>query len=149
MAQEWEQMRLVDLDGTLTQWADWRRVRSAEDPAMKLLPTAGGPYRGYLIVSAMRRSLRIVAFAGHEYERKGRWPDRLIDAVPKEYQDEMIDPITGSCFAYDVADGLPRLRSTAIGELGSHSMILLRRLAEESLDEGGRLTYFPTTRRGR
>ena len=149
IAQEWEQMSLVDLDGSLTQWADWRKTRSAEDPTILLLPAAGGVYRGRLIVSGIRRSLRIAAFAAHEFEIKDRWPDRLIDVVPKEYHDEMVDPVTGSLFAYDVADGLPRLRSVAIREIGSRSMKQLRELTEESLDGGGRLTYFPATRRGR
>ena len=54
----------------------------------------------------------------------------------------------GSWFAYDVVAGRPRLRSVAIREIGSRSMKQLHRLTEESLDGGGRLTYFPATRRG-
>ncbi|MEE9296576.1 MAG: serine/threonine-protein kinase [Phycisphaerae bacterium] len=146
-AQGWEEMGLAELDRSLSEWGEWYTTNAAQDPVVLLLPQSGGAYRGRLVTAAMRRALRLVAFTAQHYERERRWADRLIDAIPGEYHDEMIDPITGRNFVYDIIDMIPRLRSSTISGLGEHSMRLTNRFVG-ALDEDGRLTYFPASGRG-
>ena len=117
-ARNWEQLTYPELESYRSDFNTRVLERSAHNPVIDALAANNHVYYALrLRTCALRNAVRLVAYAVRFRDLYGRWPSRLEGAMPQESTGDLIDPLTGTAFKYDVVDDLPLIRSQWIENL--------------------------------
>ncbi len=142
---DWQTLTFTELTAAVEAFdVEVERERKT-NPATLLLPYLGAEVR--VFIRAERRALRLVAWLIQYRERYGVWPERLEQAVSRSFESDLVDPVNGSPYVYDIVDGMPRLRSERLEDaVVTHIRRSWRGSFAQLSEDDNRLTYFPCPR---